>query len=403
MKNKLFISLISFVLVFAIIFTFPLTAFADTVTNPDGSTTHTNIFGRQWLFDYGVLSSLDAQYNLYMPIADTNNVYYYRCDPYNNIVTLTPNTGSFTVANWGRGTLVGGSDPYYYYSKRIGFTTTYNNELYLYNEHTIKNFMVIPKNTSVRISFIVHLTGTVTGWNEAFLENIDFSLYTNQLYNASDKYAEYITNVENSIWFVGSDSVGVNEGTPCSRFIISKTITAYNDDVHINSIHFNLNRIRWGGDIALQYNGTMFMSGLVVDFLKPTTDPSFEKETLSFWDRIINTITGIPTAIGQFFSNLSTWLSNGFTNVTDWLYDIWRDLGFWFDDLTTDVGKFFSSLGRQITDEFDGLISMLAWPFHSWLDPIFNIVSTAVDGFIDLARGIFNLSTVSANYLNGVE
>lgn len=355
MKNKLFISLISFVLVFAILFTFPLTAFADA----NGSVNmKLDGYDRQSLMDEGIITSATSQYYVYMPIM-SDGIKYDRFNP-NSI--YPSEAGRWTCSKWGLGNY-NSTTNYYTFSKRIFFADT--TRRYTNNYNFSQNFFVIPKNTSVRLSFLIRLTGEVQYYRDVYELN-DISIYTNELHQSSDKFVSFNTGGESSV-YMGSY---VGEGTNCSQWIISKTFTAGNTDVYVNSIHLNMNAIDWDASILpLEYCGTMFLTCLFIEYLEPDKDPADKFSLLSFF-----------SSVGNWFYDIYNNIVNGFSNV-----------GNWFTGLGESIGSYFIDLWDNITDGFNNIVSVISAPFHSWLEPIINIVQFGVNGFISLAQGIFTL------------
>lgn len=356
MKNKLFISLISFVLVFAIIFTFPLTAFADA-----NGAVNMKIDGydRQSLMNDGILTSATSQYYVYMPIM-SDGIKYERVNP--NAFSYSE-AGRWTWSNWGLGTY-NSTTNYYTFSKRIFFADT--TRRYVSNYNFTQNFFVIPKNTSVRLTFIINLSGEVQYYRDVYELN-DISIYTNNPHQSTDKFVAFNTGLETSYnW--GPN--GPYEGTNCSQWFISKTFTAGNTDVYVNSIHLNMNAIDWDSSILpLEYCGKMFQTCLFIEYLEEDKDPAEKLSIFSFFD-----------SVGRWFYDIYNNIVNGFSNV-----------GNWFTGLGESIGSYFSDLWDNITDGFNSIITVITAPFNSWLEPIANVVLFGVDGFISLARGIFSL------------
>lgn len=392
MKKKIFISFISFVLIFS---TF-LCSFVFNVSAAES-------------VDYRIID-YNQYTNAFISVGvDGNKSLFYNYTSYR--VPIDMNDGLSAFMNLQSGyeegqvkndmltyqyfSTISGSYPNRVWGGRVWFSNNYSGYQNKPLSSLTATFLTIPKNYTLQYRlnfFLPAITYEQALKLQGSKVSIDFYIGPNSNDVISSECAvDYISRYRYNLaytpynqGYTSSDgSLAEREGVFVS-FIGSVSVAQRST---INSIYFSIT--------GLDHNWT----GLLVDRMILFTNVYDN----SFLGRVGSFFSSIGSTIGGFFTNLWSNLSNSLTNVTDWLYDIWKDLGIWFDGLTSSIGNFFNNLWNNISTAFDNVIQIISAPFHSWLDPIINIVNTAVNGFFDLARGIFNLSTVSANYLNGVE
>lgn len=386
-NNKHLFVVISLVLVFSILvccFVF-IPASADAGNSfgmPDR-------YSRDELANNGLVYK-DSSYYIYCPIM-SNGKKYERV----NMNSPGANAyGLWTIDNWGLGQY-NSTTQYYTYSKRIFFADT--TRYYTPDYDFAKNFFVIPKGSSVRLSFVLHLTGQVQYYRDIY-ELCGLHLYTNQKYTASDKYISYDTGLRTQNYYYGNNTQVFN-GTNNSEWVIQTTFTAMDEDVYVNSLHLDMNAMLWDPSVLpLADSGKMFETFLIIEYLDPEKDPIMKEKMDKLTTKIENFTMGTFKLIGD----VTTAVTQKTVDVINGVGDVMKDTV--IPGFNVSVSEVVNGVGRTTEAIIDGakdtvdaiaqvgkdiIASVTGIP--KWLVGVGTSVSDSISCFIAIVNGTHSL------------
>lgn len=397
-RKPFILTTVSLVIVFSLLvccFVFP-TAHADAGNSfgmPDR-------YSRESLVNNGWLYK-DSSYYVYSPIMSDGRKFERV-----NMNSPGGNTsyGLWTIDNWGLGQY-NSTTNFYTYSKRIFFADTTRHYTSDYNFAT--NFFVIPKNSSVRLTLVLHLTGQVQYYRDIY-ELCSISLYTNQNHTVSDRYISYNTGLKSQNYYYGTNTQVFTQ-TSMSEWAIQTTFTADTEDVYVNSIHLNMNALMWDPSIlSLSDCGKMFESFLIIEYVDPEKDPIQTLKMNQLMDKIEKGLDGFMNGLRDLKEPIENVGKNFFEGIND-VYNnsvlpnfvpTLNNVLSGVESTVSNIKTGFTNTVNKLNDGFENVVSALTG-FPMWLDTISGNVVSGTGNFIKIVTTISNLDKEVEN--NGID
>lgn len=116
------------------------------------------------------------------------------------------------------------------------------------------------------------------------------------------------------------------------------------------------------------------------------TSDEFREFFINLWETIKTKVSEIVEAIGEFFSNLYTGITNKFKSIGSWFSQKWQSIKDGAKNLKENVAKFFTDTYSSITSVFSNIGSWFSQKFQSAYNSITNIFSK-LKGFF---TGVWN-------------
>lgn len=129
------------------------------------------------------------------------------------------------------------------------------------------------------------------------------------------------------------------------------------------------------------------ITGLVAAFIYLwNTSDEFRQFWLDLWEKVKEATSVALTAIGEFFSNLYTGITNKFKSIGSWFSQKWQSIKDGAKNLKDNVAKFFSDAYTNITNKFKSIGS---WFSDRWSD-IKNALSNVGSWFSNIFQSAYN-------------
>lgn len=151
--------------------------------------------------------------------------------------------------------------------------------------------------------------------------------------------------------------------------------------------------------------------GWDVDVISKSETNSLLDSVIEWLQSIGDDLQGLPDKISNFFSNLSSAISDQFTLLKNNIKGWFDDVGEWFSALGDRISDFFTNLGESISGFFEKLWNRIYWGneageseyqppvFSSSLDDVLDKIDEYIQQLDDTNQDIENAKNESISYV----